>query len=126
VALTAWEMLDDGARSVVRDTFGVAVTYTPASGSAVSTLPDGSPLKGEFTPLYEDTNPSDTAAPASGPRIEFKSSDLAAIGITDAATMKGKRVTFAVRSQTRTWYIIDAHDADVGSVYCWLGDREVS
>jgi hypothetical protein len=125
VALTAWEMLDDGARSVVRDTFGVAVTYTPASGPAVSTLPDGSPLKGEFTPLYEDISASAAAFPASGPRIELKTLDLEAAGITldkDA----GDRLTFAVRGVSRTYYVVDLIEADVGSVYAMLGEKRAA
>lgn len=133
MALSDWEMLDESVRETVRDTFGSAVTYTPKDGDPVSTIPATAtsaarPLLCEYTQLWQDVSMSEPTAPSPGPRIEFILADLAAAGIdvADPGSLRGDRVTFSVKGQTRTWYVADVADADLGSVYLHLSEREVA
>lgn len=132
MALSWWERADSLLRERVRDTFGSAVTYTPRNGSPVSVIDEGlsteRPLLAEYTLNYEDVAMAEPTAPSPGPRLEFIVADLIAAGIdaSNPGALRGDRVTLSVRDETRTWYVADVADADLGSIYLHLSEREVT
>lgn len=108
------------ATKAVEQAFGRPVTYTPVGGSAVSTLSDGSPLMGVWSPPSSNLSPASAAYENPEPRLDFSAASLTAAGITPA---KQDVVEFDVLGETRSYRVTDVRPNDEGSVILILASR---
>lgn len=103
-----------------RGVWGREVTYTPVGGSAVSTLTDGSPLKGTWHAPRQNLSPAAPGYDSPDPRMDFRAADLADVSI---APGKGDLLTFEVLGESRTYRVIKAEPTDEGGILLYLGGR---
>lgn len=104
-----------------RDFFSREVTYTPVGDDPIDTLPDGSPLLGEWVPSPSGIGAQSPLGESDDPVLEILASDLALAGITP--DIEGDVVTFDVLGESRTYRVIKAVPNDVGTWRLSLGQR---